>query len=39
MMMDQGDDDDISDEDVDIRALVGKGRKDQPPPAKKQRKK
>ena len=38
---DSGDEnqDDDSDDEVDIRALVGKGRKsEQPPPAKKQRK-
>jgi len=38
MMMDQDDDDD-SDGPVDIRALVGKGKSDHSPPAKKQRKK
>ncbi|XPS80663.1 hypothetical protein M3J09_012613 [Ascochyta lentis] len=32
------DEDDESDEEVDIRALVGKGKKDDAPPAKKQRK-
>jgi len=42
-VMDADDDDDEeqddSDQEVDIRALVGKGRKsDKPPPAKKQRK-
>lgn len=36
---DDDDDDDDDDEPVDIRALVGKGRKSaQEPPAKKQRK-
>jgi hypothetical protein len=35
----EDDEDEDSDQEVDIRALVGKGRKsDKPPPAKKQRK-
>jgi|TARA_R110002003_G_scaffold534_6_gene20258 hypothetical protein len=38
--MEEDEDDSDAEEPVDIRALVGKGRKsDQSPPAKKQRKK